>query len=169
MKRGQLQIQETILVVFIFIIMIILGMVLFFRFQENSLKNEIREFMIADFGNRLLSLPDSSEFAYTESGIKKNTIDTTKLIALNNLVKKKERYYFSKFGYMNITIVQVYPSKNNNKCSSSKISDCGVWNVYEKVPNEVNSRFRKETPVSLYFPDKDEYTIGLMLVEVYNI
>ena len=169
MKRGQLQVQETILVVFIFVVIIILGMTLFFRFQENSLKNEIKDFRIMDFGNNLLTIPDSSEFVYTEAGIKKNAVDTTKLIALQNLVDKKRNYYFSKFGYMNITIVQIYPDKNPKECGISQVDNCGVWRVYERIPDNIDSRLRKETPVSLYFPKEEMYTIGVLMIEVYNI
>ena len=39
-KHGQVQIQETILVIFIFTIIIIVGMSVFFRIQENSIKQE---------------------------------------------------------------------------------------------------------------------------------
>lgn len=169
LKKGQLQIQETILVIFIFTIIIILGMTLFFRFQEISLKNDIRDFKLKQFGNKILTLPDTSEFVYTEAGVKMNAVDTFKLITLKSLVEKEEDYYFEKYGYMNITVVQVYPEKINSECTKSKVDNCGVWKIYIKIPNTINSRLRKETPISLYFPEKNTFTIGILSVEVYNI
>lgn len=169
-KKGELQTQETILAVFIFVIIIIIGMTVFFRYQDNNLQIEARNFMIEQFENKILTMPDSSEFVYTEDGTKKDSIDSLKLIALQNLVKKKKRYYNEKFGYLNITVYQVYPSKNINRCSLGKIDDCGVWEIYNNIPKSgINNRIRKETPVSLYFPIENKYSIGVLVVEGYNI
>ena len=168
-KRGQLQVQETILTVFIFVIIIIIGMTVFFRYQENSLKTELRDFRIEQLGNKILTTPDSSEFVYTEAGIKKNAVDVLKLTAFQNLVQKKKKYYNEKLGYMNITVVQVYPEKIKEKCNG-KVSECGVWEIYSQLPTEgVVSKFRKETPVSLYFSKEGKYTIGILTIEVYNL
>ncbi len=170
-KKGQLQIQETILTVFIFVVIIIIGMTVFFRYQESSLKQITRDFRIQQLGNRILTMPDTSEFVYTEAGIKRNAIDTLKLSAFQSSVQKKKKYYTDRLGLMNITIIQVYPEKNNNKCLAGQFTDCGVWEVYSNVPkrDEVTSKFRKETPISLYFPSEGKFSIGVLYVEVYNI
>ena len=161
LKKGQLQIQETILVVFIFIIIIVVGMTLFFRFQDNSLNQEITKFKLYSLENKMLSLPDSSEFVYTEDGIKKPAVDIFKLVAFKNVENS--------FGYVNITVIKLYPEKNNKECNKNKVNDCGVWNVYNKIPKIVNSKIRQETPVSLYNPETKEYSIGVLSVEAYNI
>ena len=169
LKKGELQTQETILAVFIFTIIIIIGMVVFFRFQENSLNANAAEFRLEQFGNKIVALAETPELVYTEAGIKKNAVDTLKLIAFQNLVQRKKKYYTDKLGYMNITITQVYPTKNKNKCSVNRISDCSVWEIYNNVPKDgINSRIRRETPVSLYFPETGKYSIGVLSAEVYN-
>jgi|SRR3989338_9220604 len=168
-KRGELQTQETILAMFIFIIIIIIGMTVFFRYQENNIKVSAREFYLEQFSNKILTLPDTGEFVYTEAGFKKNSIDTTKLLAFQNLVSKKKRYYNEVFGYANITLYQVYPSKISKKCSLIQVTDCGIWEIYTNIPIEANSKLRKETPVSLYFPKEGLYTIGILSVEAYNV
>ena len=169
-KRGQLQIQETILTVFIFVILIVVAMAVFFRFQENSLKESARDFRLEQFGDKLLTMPDSSELVYTEGGIKKNAVDTLKLSALQSLIQKRKEVYNQRFRYMNITIVQVYPEKIKEKCTTNKIKDCGVWEIYSNLPKEgINTRFRRETPIPLYSSYKGEYTIGLLIIEAYNL
>jgi len=45
-KKGQLQIQETILVVFIFIILIMFGLVFFYRVQLASINDDFINFKI---------------------------------------------------------------------------------------------------------------------------
>ena len=169
-KKGELQTQETILSVFIFVVIIIISMTLFFRYQENNLRNEARDFRLDQLGNKILTIPDSAEFVYTESGAKKDAIDNIKLIALQNLVKRKKNYYNEKFGYANITIIQVYPLKNKNKCSAGNIKECGIWEIYNNLPKEgISTKIRKETPVSLYFPAEGKYSIGILIVEAYNV
>ncbi len=169
-KQGVLQTQETILTVFIFVIIIVISMTVFFRFQEGSLRNIAREYRLQQLGNRILTFPDSSELVYTEEGIKKNAVDIIKLIALQNLVQRKSSYYKNRFGYMNITIIEVYPTKSNKKCSIGQIGDCGVWEIYSNLPQEgIKSKFRKETPVSLYYSNTGKYTMGLLMIEVYNL
>src|SRR3989344_4450413 len=165
-KSGQLQIQETIIAIFIFIIIIVIGMSLFFRFQENGLQQEARNFNFEQLGNNILSLPDTSEFVYTENGNKISVIDTTKLLALKSLVNKKKDYYFERFEYKNITVVKVYPKKDKSQeCIEGTSGNCNIWSIYNRVPDKYVSKpasdipkFRKETPVSLYDPITETFS-----------
>ena len=170
MKKAQIQIQETIMVVFIFIIIIIIGMNLFFNFQQSSIKQELEEFRLEQKINSILTLPDSSEFVYTQEGKKEETIDVIKLMGLKELTNKKQQYYFNKYGNMNITVYEVYPEKKTKECHDVEdLKQCGVWNVYQKIPIENNKKIIKKTPVSIYYSDTRDYTIGIMVVEIYNV
>jgi len=170
-KKGQLQIQETILVVFIFIILIMFGLVFFYRVQLASINDDFNQFqnnkIIVDF----LTLGDLPEFSCSKLGIRESCIDTVKLnsfMALNNS-KKYRDYYFDMFGYKNITIYQIYPERNTKICSPSNFEECGVWNIYVNKPLKQNgAKIVRSTPVSLYLPDKDQYAIGLLVVEAYD-
>jgi len=157
MKKAQIQIQETIMVVFIFIIIIIIGMNLFFNFQQSSIKQELEEFRLEQKINSILTLPDSSEFVYTQEGKKEETIDVIKLMGLKELTNKKQQY-------------EVYPEKKTKECHDVEdLKQCGVWNVYQKIPIENNKKIIKKTPVSIYYSDTRDYTIGIMVVEIYNV
>ncbi len=172
-KKGQLQIQETILAVFIIIIIIIFGIVFFYRVESTSIKDEFNQFQREKLTVDFITLGDLPEFSCSKAGIKESCIDAAKLIVFMNLNNSRDfrDYYFESFGYKNITIYQIYPStsSNSNKCSPSKLSDCGVWEVYTRKPTKINTKLVIDTPVSLYFPDKDEYGIGIMIVEAYNV
>jgi hypothetical protein len=170
-KKGQLQIQETILVVFIFIILIMFGLVFFYRVQLASIAEDFNEFQNTRDTINFITIGDLPEFSCSKLGIRESCIDTLKLnsfIALNNSAKYRS-YYFERFGYKKITITQIYPEKNEKLCSNSQIEDCGLWNIYENKPlRQTGTKIVRDTPVSLYFPDKDEYGIGILVVESYE-
>lgn len=170
-KRGQLQIQETILAIFIFIVLIMFGLVFFYRVQSASITGDFNEFQKEKLSVDFITLGDLPEFSCSKAGIKESCIDTGKLIVFvgMNSTKETRDYYFDRFGYKTITISEVYPTNNSIRCSTSKLTDCGVWVVYDKKPNKVTSKIVRDTPVSLYLPDKDEYGIGILVVEAYNV
>jgi hypothetical protein len=170
-KKAQLQIQETILVVFIFVVLILFGLVFFHRVQSASIINDFNKFELDKLKLNFITLSDLSEFSCSNFGVKESCVDTSKLVVFNTLMKDKtmNNYYFERFGYMNITIYNVYPEKNSAKCSASNLFDCGVWEVYSRKPIKVTSKIVIDSPVSLYNPEKDTYTIGILVVEAYNV
>src|SRR3989338_2695942 len=114
-NRGQLQIQETILVIFIFIVLLMLGLVFFYRVQISSIKSEFNEFEREKLSVDFITLGELPEFSCSKLGEKESCVDTGKLIVfmgLNGSSKYRE-YYFSRFGYKNITFYQIYPKPEN--------------------------------------------------------
>lgn len=170
-KKGQLQIQETILAVFIFIVLIMFGLIFFYKVQSASIKQDFDKFQRERLEMDFITLGDLPEFSCSKAGIKESCIDTSKLIVFSELSSKGglKQYYFERFGYKNITIYQVYPARSsNNICDSGILANCGIWEVYVKKSTKSNGKDVYTTPVSLYFPERDDYGIGLMVVEVYE-
>ena len=169
-KKGQMQIQETILTVFIFIVIIMFGMIFFYRIQSSSIAKDFGSFQNDKISIDFITLGDLPEFSCSKAGIKESCIDEVKLLVFMGLGNNKDyrEYLFDRFGYKNITIYEVYPVKNNNKCNPGNIGNCGVWEIYTKKPSKITSKIVRTTPVSLYFPEKDDYGIGIMVVEAYN-
>lgn len=166
-KKAQLQIQETIIAVFIFIILVILGMVFFYKVQSGSITTDFKNFQLERNSINFITLGDGPEFSCSKAGIKESCIDITKLLAFKSINSNKT--YFTKFGYMNITIYQVFPKTNNIKCHINSINDCGIWEVYVNKPAQISNKIIRDTPVSLYSPIDDTYSIGVMVVEAYNV
>ena len=164
-KKGQLQIQETIIAVFIFIVLIMFGLVFFYKVQSSSIANEFKDFQMEKNSIDFITLGELAEFSCSKAGIKESCIDVPKLLIFSSFSKE----YFEKFGYKNITIYQVYPKTNSVKCTTSNLDNCGLWEVYFKKPSKVTSKIVRDAPISLYFPDKDEYALGIMVVEAYNV
>lgn len=170
-KMGQLQIQETILTVFIFIVLIMFGLIFFYRVQSASITDSFNEFQREKLSVDFITLGDLPEFSCSAAGTKESCIDTAKLVVFMSLNSTQENrdYYFDRFGYKNITIREVYPSNDSDKCTINMVSDCGVWEIYTKKPNKVKSKLVIDTPVSLFFPVENKYGIGIMRVEAYNV
>ncbi len=171
-KRGQLQIQETIITIFIFIVLIVFGMIFFYEVQSASIQRDFVKFQDDKLSVDFITLGDLPEFSCSKLGVKESCIDTAKLIAFMNMnkIERYGDYYFTRFSYKNITIRQIYPSKNPNKCSSSRLNDCGFWEIYSKIPSQGSkTKLIRDTPVSLYFPSTDSYGIGILTVEAYDV
>lgn len=174
-KLGQMQIQETILAVFIFIVLIVFGLVFFYRVQSASIADDFNKFQFEREAIDFITISDLPEFSCSKAGVRENCVDVIKIIAFMSLSNGKgvyKDYYFERFGYKNITIQQIYPNKINKKCSSNNINDCGVWDVYSNIPQKWQRKNVRSIPVSLYFPcvddcNRDTYSIGLMVVEEY--
>ena len=166
-SKGQLQIQETIIVIFIFMVMLGLGMIFFYKFQIGSIEQDQQDYRIQKFDNILLSLPTYPEIECSIYGVSENCVDVFKLAAFSKVGSSE--YYKEQLGFKNITVYQMYPNKNNNECNLNVPQDCGVWNVYYNEPRVKGVTLIRETPVSLYYPATDSYGIGLLVVEAYNV
>ena len=82
--------------------------------------------------------------------------------------KEVSQDYFSVFGYSNISVVEIYPLANGKECSKSNHSDCGMYSLYYKKKTSLKSTLVISSPVSLYYPDIDEYKIGKLVIEWYT-
>ena len=165
-KKGQLQLQETILAVFVFVIIIIIGMFVFINYQNNSIKKDFDDFNRIKTRINIITLNDIPELGCSKSGIKENCVDDLKLIAFKNLAERRKAEYAESYGYMNITFYQVYPEKNNKECDKDNLENCGVWNIYDNKPKTITSRIREATPISLYNVKEDKYKIYEFILEM---
>lgn len=167
MKKGQLQIHETILVLFIFIILLIIGMIVFYRYNAEGLRQSMFDLESNKFNAMLSTFPQSPEIRCSFLGQDISCVDVYKLIGFKKIVEDNKGYYREKLGYRNISFYLLYPTKNGKVCDMANIRDCGVWNLYLEKPKHYEKTLVIETPVSLYFPETDNYGIGKMAIEWY--
>jgi hypothetical protein len=98
-KKGQIGIQETMLVIFVFFIILIIGMILFFRFSISSSEAEIEEYNDFKFKQLIDVVPNMPEIKYSRFGIEDVwCIDLLKARAFSEI---SDRY---DFGFKRITI-----------------------------------------------------------------
>lgn len=168
MKKGQVQVQETILVLFIFIVILVIGLIFFYKYNAQSLRDSVFEVEQNKFNGMLSTFPQNPEIRCSYLGEDISCIDSYKLLGFMDIVGKESGYYKKKFGFKNITIYSVYPNKNPIKCDFNNIENCGVWKLYLNKPQDYNKVLIIKTPISLYFPNKDDYAIGEMVIEWYT-
>lgn len=163
-KKAQIHMGETLAVLIIFIIILVFGLFLYFQYSYSSIEKRGFEFQETEFSTLLYSLTDSPEFTCTKG----NCIDITKIIALKQLnyrLKNKE-----------IKIEIIYPEPlQKRECNIGDYSDpdypntCNFWRFPAiKTIEKITSTKVVNTPISLYYPELDEFRIGLIYLTIYQ-
>lgn len=156
-KKGAVQLHESILVIFFVMIIIVLGLIVFYRFSLNSLHNYEEEYREQQLLSDLITLPN--EFGYTYLGDSRNAIDILKL-----------RYYGDlDYGFKKIELRQVYPEESGEVCDGNSWNHqiCTTYVIYEKTSVNFPNVLVESRPVSLYFPFTEEYKAGKLIISSY--
>ena len=156
MKRAQLQISETIAVLFIFFVLIVFGIIFYYKYQQIAIKETGEELVAAramDTTLRVLFLPELL-CTNAQAEPEDNCIDVLKLAAANTTIKKHiADYYYSLFSYAKITITQLYPVPK-------------VYLLYDQPKPDYTKKEPTFFVVSLR--DESSYGFGYITVEVYS-
>jgi hypothetical protein len=171
-NKGQLHIQETIFVVFILIVIILLGLVVFYRFTASGLESEAEQNEMLRFKALIATTPEIGEIKCSKYGQEDNCIDAYKMILMGALTESDanyKRYMRDKYGFMEITIGMVYPTQRSTACKVSNTKECGVWTIYSHEPSDYRGLRRISTPVSVYTPWDDQYGIAIMNITRFMI
>jgi hypothetical protein len=147
LKKGQLQLQESIFVVFIFFIILAIGMVVFYQFELRSVDRISEETNLRNVFHMVSYVPSMPELICSEKGITDECIDLGKAKAFSVLDKN---YYRDIFGQKKIILE----------------FDGESFDLYEWKPvNYVNER-KISSPVSVF--DGENYGIGRLEVISYE-
>jgi hypothetical protein len=157
MKKAEIQMHETILVILIITIIIGLGLFVFYRYYLNSLEQTKLEYEQLKIYDLLATFPNHPLLQYTYHGNPENSFDTLKLLNLN----------LDNLGEKEITIKQIYPKKQEIKCTTLNYPNCNSYLVYSKKLSKSKNINIISTPVSLYFPLTKEYYPGLLEIKWY--
>ncbi len=169
-KKGQIHISETIAVLFIFFILVVFGLVFYFKYAEYSLKEEQDQLATARairLTSKTLFLP---ELACTkgEAEAEDDCIDMMKLRNVQEVLDLHlSDYYYSIFGYANVSVVREYPLPKER------------WTVYDLPRSFDSNQPSLLTPRSSTFftvtlrdeslgGEKIPYGFGYIQVEVYE-
>ena len=158
MKKAQIKMTETIAVLFVFLVLIVFGMIFYFQFQRSSL--EQREAEIA--GERAISTALQAAFlpelrcSKGENIPVRDCIDLYKLNFSKAKMEDEIDYYFDIFGYANISVKKLYPGPEEE------------WVLYDNPKPDFRRKARTPIPVSIFEPVKREFYFGVLNVEVYS-
>lgn len=162
-KKGELEIQETMIVVLIFVVLIIGGMVFYYKYEMANIQEGYMENTNLRFNALRSTFSDISEIKCSVHGQSEDCVDVYKVMIFNSLSKN----YLERYGFMEISIREIYPNQNEEVCSLSQKEGCGVWFVYSHIPEKYDGLKVLKTPVSLYFPSEDDYGIGELVIKKY--
>jgi len=171
-KKGQLQIHETIMVIFILVVIILLGLILFYKFTASGIHDDYNQNKLLRFKAMMATLPEIGEIKCSIYGQEDNCIDSYKIIVMNTLFKvdpNYKNYLVERYGFMEIKLGLVYPYANNAECNSGLTKNCGVWMIYSHVPSKYIGLQKISTPISVYLPLDNTYGIGVLNITRYII
>ena len=165
MEKSQIKMVESVFVVIIFMVILMIAIVFFTRFQtsegqflrtERSLKQSVQ------LAQTFASL---AEIGCTENGVvKENCIDMNKLKEMDKLSSSQLQYYYDIFKFGSVKVEKIYPTDD--------IDTGEVWVIYNKTKidpqtgSEV-SYFSLAIPMMLYDAAKNppQSSYGLMTVK----
>jgi len=144
-NKAQIGMQETILVMFIFFIILMIGMIMFFQFNMKSTNEKIDGYNEFRFKQLIDVVPNLAELRYSKLGIENIwCIDLLKARAFSQISSGDD------YGFKRITLN-----------SGSELV------LYEKVRRNGEARV-VTSPVCVYDPRSDKFSLAELKVEWWS-
>jgi len=161
-RKAQIRMAETIAVIFIFFVIILFGIVFYYKYSEITAKQEREELVEAKATQIILKTLFLPEVICSRGEAEPllTCFDLMKVRAAKNVMEDKfGEYYFNLFPYVTITLTEVYPTEKE-------------WVLYDKPKPESKNKDVSHFIVTL----KDEmrsskegiFSFGYLTVEVYS-
>ena len=165
-KKGQGRMTETIAVLFIFFVLLLFGIVFYFKYQDVAIKEDMRESLASRAMETTLTSLFLPELQCSRSAAEPedNCVDLLKMKRAMEVFKtNQDKYYFDVFSYANITVFQTYPKEEK-------------WTIYEKVKQDATAKeptffvvvLRNETGSVSANSLETTFGYGYIVVEVYQ-
>lgn len=151
MKKAQIQIQESIFVLVIFTVLLLIGLVMFYRFTLAGINADINRYEFSKFQLLIQVIPAMNEFRCSSLGQEFECVDLEKVKAF--YVLKKD--YSREFGNRKITLEIIYPNEG-------KVYDMYLGKQTSKSISKISNL------VSVYDAFDNKYKIGKLIVEGYS-
>ncbi len=154
--------NETILVIFVFMVLLGIGLVGFYKYNQYSVDKIYQEDTLSYFYSSIGTFANMPEIKCSYLNSNQDCIDAFKLLAFKNK---------GFFGFSKITITKVYPEYSDKECTINLIKekkDCGVFTIYDKEKPDSSGKDVIYSPISLYYPNEDKYYIAQLKIEVFR-
>lgn len=155
-KKAQIQIFETIAVLFVFFILVAIGFVFYTKIYKSNLEAEQQaqsQSNSVTIAQRAMFLPELQ--CSDNNVIKDNCIDLLKLNSAATVINNNEKYkpdYYDLFEHSEINVIEIYPGRDKKR-------------IYSQLINVFKSRFFTNVPVSLYDPVAKSYKFGVLTID----
>jgi len=159
-KKAQIEMGESIAIIFIFIVLIGFGLIFYMNITKGTgtvKKEETSQLETIEIIQKASFLPELQ--CSGNSIIKQNCMDIFKLEAAEPIIREHQIHYFDVFGYSIISIDEIYPVSRN-------------WTIYNNSLDDMllQNRAEKKTtykPILLYDPVDKLYHFGMLTIGVY--
>lgn len=155
-RKSQIQIGETIAVLFVFFILILVGFIFYVKVIKGNIsseKEESSQLMSVGIAQRAMFLPELQ--CSEDNIIASSCIDTLKLEYAKSIMSQNEVYYYDLLGFSNVTVFQIYPAEAR-------------WDLYSKGNEEFKSAFVTNVPVALYDPMTRNSGFGILTIKTLS-
>lgn len=158
-KKSQIRMFEMMAVLIVFLLLLSIGSIFYFRLQESSIKREAvraESLRSLQLFQRALFLPElDCSFVGIQKG---NCFDIIKLKHFSTLLESEQLKidYFDVFGFSKIKIKKVYPEESD------------WFTLYSNVPEEISSKLVSQSTVLLYDAVANGYDFGVVEVSYYG-
>jgi len=160
-KKSQIQIGETIAVLFVFFILVVVGLVFYARVIKTNIESEAEELsqlQSVGVAQQVMFLPELQCSADVVTEVQ-NCIDILKLRVIDDVIGSNIINYFDLFGFSNVTVSQIYPIPTS--------PNEGPWDVYVRPLGNFTNKFVINVPVSLYYTIDKKYSFGILTIETF--
>ena len=158
MRKSQIQMGETIAVLFVFFILVIVGFIFYVKVIKGNIESqteELSQLRSVGIAQRVMFLPELQ--CSQDSIITDNCIDKLKLESAQNIMREKENelYYYDLLEFGNVSISQIYPDEKK-------------WTVYSRKTEDFKNKFVTNVPIALYDPLTRKYGFGVLTIETLS-
>ena len=158
-KNAQIQMLETIAVLFIFFVLLLIGFIFYTSILKGSIetqKEESVQLIAIEVAQRASSLP---ELQCSEDNIvSDNCIDLIKLETASTVIRTNDIHYYDRLLFSTITVTRVYP------IDPSRVNE---WTLYNRTLEEFSNKILTNIPISIFDPITNKKSFGVMTVELY--
>ena len=162
MKKAQVQIGETIAVLFVFFILIIIGFIFYVKVIKGNIETETEELSqlrSVGIAQRVMFLPELQ--CSEDNIIIDNCVDKLKLDSAQNIMKENEIHYFDLLEFSEVSITQIYPDATN-------YPNRGKWPIYSRKVVDYKNKFVTNVPISIYDPLTRKNSFGILTIETLS-
>lgn len=170
MRKGQIHMAESVMVIMVFVVILVIGLVFYFQFRSDSLNELGSEISLKSSESLLGVLTSIPEIKCSEKLSESDCVDSAKLIAMKGVVNKYRDRYTKLFNNRKVSVEILYPKPDVIKeCTQKEYNlvifpkNCNEFVLYEPFSPSTKSI---SVPISLYFPSSDSYGVGRLKVFV---
>ncbi|MBU2640007.1 MAG: hypothetical protein KKG75_04885 [Nanoarchaeota archaeon] len=167
-KKGQLEIGIKIMVLIVFLVLLIISLIVYFRFSYSSLRETKEEILEEKFSSLVNVIANLPELKCSITNIESECLDARKLVAFGQVLYEDtdvKNNYYEELEINSLVVKIVYPEVAGSiECDESKLINCNVFNLFSLKGDYSDEGLKYTTPVSVYIPDNGKYVIGKLVV-----